>query len=447
MAKLTVEKNSYTVEPLYQWDKDQDLVIYGLSLATIPEIHFTNDAMDKAIVRQATMDDAGIITAPIPNSLLQKPYKIRAYVCIYEADTFKSLYTIVIPIQARSMPLDYTITVADDEVYSFNALDNKIDNMLAISTERHDQACSKYEEASGRYTQIVSDVNATVSDQTNKVNTLVENTLKESNTRYNTAVENLNTATNNYNTAINNYNNAVVNYERAEEKLTESADKYDKTYSVLATYNQVKPLFAETIDECVDIRKLYVLPDNHIYAYMLSKEVIQKSEAVPKTWLNGVRLDKTTGAESNAEPYSASDFIPIKPDTNYIISTASNYLLDMGVCYYDKDNNFVGYFQAWEQQSSAIDCTGEWVTLEIPTNAVSFRLRAFHILDGKQLERLSYVTIYRSDHVSSDAYEWVDTGHSFITTDYEERIIELEEKVTDLESRLQAIEGLAQATE
>ena len=36
MATVKVEKNSYTVEPLYQWDKDQTLEIYGLSLASIP---------------------------------------------------------------------------------------------------------------------------------------------------------------------------------------------------------------------------------------------------------------------------------------------------------------------------------------------------------------------------------------------------------------------------
>lgn len=131
MANVTVQKDRYTVDSVYQWDKDQELVITGLSLASIPEIHFTNDAMDKAIVRQSTMDDAGVITAEIPNSLLQKPYKIRAYVCIYERETFKSLYLITIPVEARSMPNDYTITSDDGEVYSFNALENQVLNLIA----------------------------------------------------------------------------------------------------------------------------------------------------------------------------------------------------------------------------------------------------------------------------------------------------------------------------
>ena len=129
MAIVTVKKNRYTVDPLYQWDRDQVLEITGLSLPSIPEIHFTNDAMDKAIVRQATMTDAGIIRADIPNSLLQKPYKIKAYICVYEGETFESLYAFEIPIKARKKPSDYTIE-GDEEIYSFNALENLVLNTL-----------------------------------------------------------------------------------------------------------------------------------------------------------------------------------------------------------------------------------------------------------------------------------------------------------------------------
>lgn len=124
MAIVTVEKTRYTVDQLYQWDLNQVLEIRGLSLPSIPEIHFTNDAMDRAIVRQATMDAAGVITADVPNSLLQKPYKITAYVCIYEGETFQSLYSVVIPVKARNKPNDYTLE-NDPEVYSFNALENQ----------------------------------------------------------------------------------------------------------------------------------------------------------------------------------------------------------------------------------------------------------------------------------------------------------------------------------
>ena len=130
MAVVTVEKNRYTVDKLYQWDINQTLQIYGLSLASIPEIHFTNSAMDGAIVRQAQMNGAGVITADIPNSLLQKPNKITAYVCVYAGDTFETLYTINIPVKARQKPNDYTIEDNDEEIYSFKELDNRTNNLM-----------------------------------------------------------------------------------------------------------------------------------------------------------------------------------------------------------------------------------------------------------------------------------------------------------------------------
>lgn len=129
MPKVTVTKDRYVVDnPLYQWDVNEVLEIRGLSLPSIPEIHFTNNVMERAIVRQASMDDAGVITVGIPNSLLQKPSPVFAYVCIYEGDTFETLYKIEIPLKLRKQPTDYSIT-DDQEIYSFNALENQITNL------------------------------------------------------------------------------------------------------------------------------------------------------------------------------------------------------------------------------------------------------------------------------------------------------------------------------
>lgn len=168
MAMVIVEKKSYKVDSLYQWDRDQELVIYGLSLETTPEIHFTNDAMDKAIVRHATVDDYGVISVKIPNSLMQKPYKIHAYVCVYEDDTFKSLYLITIPMIARSIPCDYTITVSDEEIYSFNALEHKIEDMVESNNELRYELMSEYVKES----KALQD---SVEETTRNLNTRVDN--------------------------------------------------------------------------------------------------------------------------------------------------------------------------------------------------------------------------------------------------------------------------------
>lgn len=139
MARVTVTKDRYTVDKLYQWDKNQVLEIRGLSLPSVPEIHFTNDTMDRAIVRQATMDEAGVIRVDVPNSLLQTPYSITVFVCVYEDDdTFKTLYKILVPVDARPKPNDYVIEDSDGEIYSFNALENKIENALVTMTAKCD---------------------------------------------------------------------------------------------------------------------------------------------------------------------------------------------------------------------------------------------------------------------------------------------------------------------
>ena len=170
MSCVIVANDRYTVDPLYQRDVNQDLEIRGLSLPSIPEIHFTNEGMDRSIVRQAEMDDAGVITVKIPNSLLQKPYTIKAYVCIYEDDTFKTLCAVSIPVKARKKPTDYTLE-NDEEVYSFNALENLVNNtvtdlkkaeanygeavhMLETATANAEQAKKDYDSAAKTYNDI-----------------------------------------------------------------------------------------------------------------------------------------------------------------------------------------------------------------------------------------------------------------------------------------------------
>lgn len=130
MSIIRIEKHDYTVEPLTQWDRNQTLEIYGLSLARAPEVHFSNIGMERAITRQATMDSKGVITVSVPNGLLQKPYTITAHLCQYNGATFETLYTIKIPVTERKQPADYTIE-DDGDVYSFNELSNKVTDAVA----------------------------------------------------------------------------------------------------------------------------------------------------------------------------------------------------------------------------------------------------------------------------------------------------------------------------
>lgn len=159
MSIVTVKKNTYTVEPLYQWDKDQTLEIRGLSLAKIPEVHFAHEGMGRAIVRQSAMDAAGVVTVDVPNSLLQKPYTVHVYVCAYTGGTFETLYKFDIPVKARECPADYTLT-DDPEVYSFNALENQVVNALAAVEKACEEAVKACDERATRMEAHTHDASA-----------------------------------------------------------------------------------------------------------------------------------------------------------------------------------------------------------------------------------------------------------------------------------------------
>lgn len=151
MPNVVVTSDRYTVDdPLYQWDTNKVLEIRGLSLPSVPEIHFTNSAMDAAIVRQANMDSAGVITVDVPDTILQKPYTLTVYVCIYQGDnyeTFETLYEIKIPVKPRNKPNDYSFEGTMREIYSFNALHNEINHKIYTAREVYNETLIARNEA------------------------------------------------------------------------------------------------------------------------------------------------------------------------------------------------------------------------------------------------------------------------------------------------------------
>jgi hypothetical protein len=106
MISVTVTKNNRTTDSLYQWDAGQVLEILGLSLPVAPEIHFARRTMRAAVVCQSTMTSAGVVRVEIPDSLLEKPGDLTAYVCLKENGVFSTLHRFKIPVIAREEPAD-----------------------------------------------------------------------------------------------------------------------------------------------------------------------------------------------------------------------------------------------------------------------------------------------------------------------------------------------------
>lgn len=157
---------SYTVDSLYQWDTDVDLMITGLSLLETPDIHFTNAFMGGAIMRECEATGS-IYTVRIPNSLLQYPADILAHV-FYKG---KTVETIRIPLIERARPIDYQLLGDDDELYSFNELRKHINASnedITLSIEEIKQATAdgikSVKAEADKVTEVFTDVKKSVSD-------------------------------------------------------------------------------------------------------------------------------------------------------------------------------------------------------------------------------------------------------------------------------------------
>lgn len=139
--------NNYITDSLHQWDLNQELTISGLNLSVAPEIHFANANMDRAIVRQS-MIEAGVVKVMIPNSLLQKSLTIKAYIGIYEGSSFTVIEKVEITVIPRTRPYDYKISDSDEEIYSFDRLENELVNTRAYVDNRIQESLGTFEAVS-----------------------------------------------------------------------------------------------------------------------------------------------------------------------------------------------------------------------------------------------------------------------------------------------------------
>ena len=226
----------------------------------------------------------------------------------------------------------------------------------------------------------------------------------------------------------------------------------------------VTPLFANSIAECTDTTKLYVLPDGYIYAYMYT-EIPGKSytNLLPlatgsdlTTIYNGVGYKADTrinnaGSETSANGYNwLTGYIPVKPGDvvrvkNWLGVSGSGYLaLNL---YADATNRTATY------QQNALIALGTWsgdidkhtpalLTFTIPPDANCAYMR---MLNSTEIDPTSCIITVNEEIVENTGttkeYAWVNTGHAFVPADYEGRIIDIEKANAENESRIADLES------
>lgn len=104
-----------TISNLFQWDVDQkiNIVVEGSPdgyLKNAPEVHFSNIGRKDALIVRSTVKNNSIITASVPNILLQDAYPLLVYVYLTDKTDVSSQKTILyseIPVRKRPKPSDH----------------------------------------------------------------------------------------------------------------------------------------------------------------------------------------------------------------------------------------------------------------------------------------------------------------------------------------------------
>lgn len=128
-----------TSDSVYQWDLNHTLAISGADTSKAIAIHFCNKKSTEAIVVPTTID-GDVVTAPIPNILLQEPHNVIAYLHITDSilNEAKTVETINIPVIARVKPSEYEFE-ENIEIPTYEQLDARFNEYVARNDEKFEE--------------------------------------------------------------------------------------------------------------------------------------------------------------------------------------------------------------------------------------------------------------------------------------------------------------------
>lgn len=238
---------------------------------------------------------------------------------------------------------------------------------------------------------------------------------------------------------------------------------------------QLEPEFANSIEECTDITKLYVLPDGVLYAYMTKQTASVKPELADRSgYLLNTRFNGS-GAETAADGWYVTNYLSVnmsladplvmkfegRPPFYGARLQNTNGNISERACFYDADKNLLGGpYTVFHKETAAtytmnsIVAKGagfEWtVDVGYVFNSASAEEKAsFYDKIAYVRFACNYATAYSgpSPLTSVDEIEacsitldaqggteevagWISTGHAFVPADYESRIVAVEKHVS-----------------
>lgn len=240
----------------------------------------------------------------------------------------------------------------------------------------------------------------------------------------------------------------------------------------LAKRGQLKPEFANSIEECTDTSKLYVLPDGMLYAWMLTEKEVTSgggnytnilhlavnADGSEYVGLNGEDGYKTNYRLNSSKAEVAQDgmcctgFMPVTPGADTVLrlkhitpdGTKGGYIYGFEA---DRNTGTGGNSYIPSTLNDSYDAATDTYVLTLATavgtaaglkNCSYIRITIGNINENTIITCNEEITESTTETVKE--YAWASTGHAFVPADYESRIIAVENTTTKNTARIIALE-------
>lgn len=230
-----------------------------------------------------------------------------------------------------------------------------------------------------------------------------------------------------------------TDYWTDEDKAEIEADNIAYITDELAKRGQLKPEFANSVDECTDESLLYVLPDGYIYAYMCTEKEAYTNLADPNEsnttdtsiWINNYRI-ASSALVANSGTFVSNKIYCSKGDVIRIKGISPIENADRIASFMEDDTGFLyQYFSALPVEGQ-YDYTINEDVLELTPLSESVAYVRFSTSIPTDLNSI-IVTLNEeiTENTVVTTYGWENTGHAFVPADYEDRILQLEETTSE----------------
>lgn len=219
---------------------------------------------------------------------------------------------------------------------------------------------------------------------------------------------------------------------------------------------QQVPLFANSVEECTDTTKVYVLPDGYIYGYDKKTEEVEKTVTVPakaavlvgkRYSLSSSEFKDYTGGSAIVIPINSTDSSITIVIQNMTMSSyksvytgvsASAFTVETSVTW----NTEYTSFTVNANGIQAINYNGySYFVICVTSTGVDGQYDNSKVFyNGEEIELVvttdATIATHKTTTTTTETVEvegFVNTGRAFVPADYEDRIIELEKAVKNVE--------------